>query len=51
MIMHIKKEDQMLDWKGNLSDPKHRHRIILKDIPNDDDIADASFMDLLRHQL
>ena len=51
MITHIKKEDQMLDWKGNLSDPKHRQRIIIEDIPEDDDIADASFMDLLRHQL
>ena len=32
----------MLDWKGNLSDPKHRQRIILEDIPENDEIADAS---------
>ena len=49
--MYIKKEDAMLDWKGNLSDPKHQQRIIIEDIPDDDNIADASFMDLLRHQL
>ena len=34
----------MLDWKGNLLDLKHRQRIILNDIPDDDDIADASFI-------
>ena len=34
----------MLKWKGNLSDPKHRQRIILEDIPENDEIANASLI-------
>ena len=37
-------EEQMLDWKGNLSDPKHHQRIILEDIPDNNEISDASFI-------
>ena len=37
-------EDQMLDWKGELSDPKHRQRILLEEIPEMNEMADASFI-------
>ena len=37
-------EEQMLNYKGEMTDPKHCQRIILSDIPDSADIADASFI-------
>ena len=37
-------EEQMLDWQGELVEPKHRQKIVLSDVQEDANIAAANFI-------